>query len=210
MSPPPLPPDPYAEYPDWPPPRDGRHRHAAIAVWVSSSLLLLCSLCCVGIFTAVGFVSMDQLRQADEAGQIPAETWDEIGKAQSYMPVIAAATAVFTVLPAVVMIVLGFGVNRGKRGATVTAMVLSIAALVVIGLLFLLSLLGSVSQGGVDICGLLPMLVLGGCLVWCIVALKGALSGSRYHDGGDYPMPGGGPGHATRGARDDDPWENSL
>lgn len=203
-----LPSEPYPPYPEMPPPRGGRHRRAAIAVWVSASLLLLGSVCCVGLFAAMGLVPLHELRSAEGMEQVPAETWDEFERARPYLPVVAAVVGLFTVLPAAALLILGFPVARGRRGATMAAFILSIAALVVLGILMLVTLLGSVTSGGGNICGLIPILALVGGMVWCVVTLKAALAGAGFD-----PVAHSDPAHRHSGGQyspDDDPWEHSL
>lgn len=214
MAPPPLPPDPYAAYPGAPGPPNNAGLKAAVAVWVTFGIFLLFSTCCVGGIAAIGFLPLDQLKQADESGAMTQEMWDEFGNVQQYMPVAAAVIALFTLVPSVVMLVLGFSVKNGSRGATITAMVISILGLVGVGLMFLGSLFNMVTTGQFDICGLSLFLGLAACFVWCILSLKAALSANPpnagYPSGAFTPMhQHGTPSQPTR-SPDDDPWENSL
>jgi len=215
MSPPPLSPDPYASYP---PAGPGGHRaglRAAVAVWVSAGLLLLFSTCCVGVIAMVGVLPMDQLRQADQSGQVPAEMWDQLGQAQPYIPLVAGGLALVTVLPAVVLLILGFSVKTGKRGATLAALVLSIVALAGVGLFAVLSAVGSLQSGQIDICSLSLFGGLAACLGWSVVSLKKALAVASDPGSGDVFQPmhqHHGPQNFRGDGRsvDDDPWENSL
>lgn len=227
MSPPPLPPDPYATYPASAPgggPAGRAGLRAAIAMWVTSSLFLIFSTCCVGGIAIMGAVPLDQIKQEmGESDQIPAEMWDQIGQVQPFMPVVAAVLALFTVLPAIVMLVLGFWVKNGSRGATITAMVFSIIALVGVGLMLLGSVASMVTTGQFDLCGTSLFMGLAAGFVWCVLSLKKALAQTRPRGDVFQPMhqhptpaPGspGSPGNRVPGnygrSPDDDPWENSL
>ncbi|MEM6855865.1 MAG: hypothetical protein AAF593_15765 [Planctomycetota bacterium] len=221
MHPPPLPPDPYAVYPEVQPGEGRAGLQAAIAVWVTSGLFFLLSTCCVFGIVMLGVLPMDQLQQADETGQL-ADMWDEISQVRPYMPVVGAVLALFTVLPAAVMFVLGFWVKGGSRGATITALIISIIGLVAVGLMLLLTVVGMVTSGQIDLCSVTLFLGLAGCFVWCVLSLKQALSqtsprGDVFQPMHQHPAPG--PGSQTPGGQsaggyrrspDDDPWENSL
>lgn len=212
MSPPPLPPDPYASYPSAVPGSGRAALRASIAVWVSASLLLLFSTCCVGSIAMLGLMPLDQLKQADRSGQVPTEMWDQIGQVQPYIPVIAAGLALITVLPAIVMLVLGFSVKKGKRGATMITFVLSIIALVGVGLFVLMALVGGLTSGQVDLCSLSLFVGLAACMVWCVLSLKKALAeaGPRVEGDTFQPMHQHANPASPRRSVDDDPWENSL
>lgn len=212
MSPPPLPPDPYASYPPALPGESRAGLRAAVAVWVSAGLLLVFSTCCVGSLAMVGLMPLDQLKQADQSGQVPAEMWDQIGQAQAYIPLVAGLLALVTVVPAIVMLVLGFSIKSGKRGATLTALILSIVALVGVGLMLLLAVFGSLQSGQIDICSLSLFGGLAACLVWCVTSLKKALAEAGPSFAGDVfqPMHQHPDRSSPRRSLDDDPWENSL
>lgn len=216
MSPPPLPPDPYATYPAVAPHGGRAGLRAAIAVWVTSSLFLIFSTCCVGGIAIMGAVPLDQIKQEmGESDQIPAEVWDQIGQVQPFMPVVAAVMALLTVLPAIVMLVLGFWIKSGSRGATITAMIISIIALAGVGLMLLGSVASMVTTGQFDICGMSLFMGLAASFVWCVLSLKKALAEARprgdvFQPMHQHPTPGS-PASGNYGrSPDDDPWENSL
>lgn len=215
--PPPYPPipDPYADDPGVPyVMHDPRCRRAAVAVWVSAGLMLLGSICCVGVMGAMGVVPLDEFRAAEGMQDVPDELWDDFATARPYLPAMAIVTALFTVLPAMALLILGFSVKRGRRGATLWAMILSIALLAMLGLTVLMVLVGFAMSGSVDVCSLLPILGLAGAMAWAVVSLKGALAATRAGGGGYSGAGHSGGGHSGGGrsgmSPDDDPWEHSL
>ena len=219
MHPPPLPPDPYAVYPEVQPGGGRAGLQAASAVGVTAGWFFLLSTCCVFGIVMLGVLPLDRLQQADETGQL-ADMWDEISQVRPYMPVVGAVLALFTVLPAAVMFVLGFWVKGGSRGATITALIISIIGLVAVGLMLLLTVVGMVSSGQIDLCSFTLFLGLAGCFVWCVLSLKQALSQTaprgdvfqpmHQHPGPGSQTPGGQSASGYRRSPDDDPWENSL
>ncbi|MEO1237532.1 MAG: hypothetical protein AAFX76_12160 [Planctomycetota bacterium] len=193
----------------------GGYRRAAIAMWVSGSLLLLGSVCCVSSVALFAVVPLDELRSMEGMDQIPAEEWEQVETAQPFLLPTAIFLAALTLLPAIVMVVLAFGVAAGKRGTTKWALGVTIVPLVVVGGMAALSLVGGGLANAV-----LP-LALAGALGWCVWALKRALDEPEPWDAGGpydpgYPgagvgSPGAGlPGAGLPGAGVDDPWERSL
>lgn len=207
MSPPPLPPNPYADYPasGAGPQREGLN--AAIAVWISATLFLILATCCSAVIGMIGVVPMDQFRQSPGAEDVPAEAWDQIATIQPYAAVIAIVLALLTVVPALAMIILGFSVKSSKRGATIVTLILACLALLIMGLMFLITVINMVTSGAIDICSLSLFGGMTGCWVWCVLSLKKALSVT-----GQIVTDGINPGYGTNYGRsgDDDPWENSL
>ncbi|MEM7626446.1 MAG: hypothetical protein AAF333_12690 [Planctomycetota bacterium] len=180
------------------------YSRAAVAVWTSAGLLLIFSVCCVSLITMLAVIPVGELKQMDEAGDVSAEDWNQLAQAQPYMPAMALATAVFTILPAVALIVLGFYVRGGRRGAAVTAQVICWVPFGLVILQVVLSLPSVPTAGAAGILGLLPSLALGGVLFWAIKSLRQAQRTPA-------PAAYGTPGTPPRGVSpDDDPWEHLL
>ena len=88
------------------------YRRAARAVWIAGGFVLLLSGCCV---TSVGISSQlpaDEFAKAvDPAGRISPTVLPQL---QSMMLTVAVTIGVLTVLPAAVLMWLGFGVRDGR------------------------------------------------------------------------------------------------
>lgn len=183
------------------------HSHyprAALAVWVSAGLLLVLSVCCVGGMTMLAVVPLNDLKQMEGMEEVPAETWKQMEQAQPQMAGKAVAAAFTTLLPALTLLVLGFFVRNGRRGATITAQVLCWIVLTLLTLNLVFSLPAMTTAGVAGVLGLLTALALGGVLFWAIKSLRLALRS---------PAPGAADAfdHPPRvGSPDDDPWEHLL
>lgn len=213
MAPPPLPPDPYANYPGIPgAPQNRAGVTASLAVWISAALLLISSTCCACVMGSMGVMPLDELKQSAGSEDIPPELWDQIGASQPYLATVGVVVTVLLVVPAVVMLVLGFGVRQGRRGPTLAALGLAIGAAIVHGALTIAWVVVMLRMGLIDVCSLGLLLLIEASLVWCILSLKKALTqiDPVYGNQAFAPMhQHGTPSQPTR-PYDDDPWENSL
>jgi hypothetical protein len=182
-------------------PAESIHRRAALFTWISGVVLLLLSTCCVGSMLALAAMPLDEVRQMDREGQLPAEAWDQLKQIKPYLPTAAAVLAVVGILPAAALIVLGFGVRRGKRGMTTAAWVIAWVALGLTGLNLLLSLPAVATTGASGLINLLPSVALAALLWWTVRWLAAARAVEIDPDAWDAPdAPGDGV----------DPWDRGY
>ncbi|MEL7087076.1 MAG: hypothetical protein AAGL98_01315, partial [Planctomycetota bacterium] len=154
------------------------------------------------VMTMLAAVPIGEMKRMEGMEDVPAETWKQMGQIQPYMAGAAVATTVLTVLPAAALLVLGFFVRRGRRGAAVAAQVLCWIPFGLVIVNLVLSLPAVATTGVAGVLGLLPSLALGGVLLWAIKSLRAALRSPDPDDAFDHP-----PRH---GSPDDDPWEHLL
>jgi hypothetical protein len=171
---------------------DSASRRAAVAVWVSGAVVLLISACGLASMAAMIATPAGELRQLDEAGQVPAETWAELEQLRPFLPTAAALLGGLVTLPALALIALGFGVRRGHPTAMRAASILLWVMLSFVGLNLVLSLPAALSGG---VLNLLPILAVSGLLWWCIRVLRQAKAA--------------GATDTTQARLDLDPWETS-
>ena len=184
------------------------HARAAVAVWVSAGLLFVLSVCCAGMFGMLGAIPIGELKQMDEAGEVPPEMWDQLAEAQPHMPAVAVGLAVVTMLPAIALLILGFYVRGGRRGAMIAAQAICWVPFGLLVIYVLLSLPAVATTGVAGVVGLLPSLAVGGVLFWAIRSLRYALRSPVSAPGSPDALP---PQVHRRGnSPDDDPWEHLL
>ncbi len=171
-------------------------RRAGRVVWIAAGVLLLGSMCCVSSFAVLGFTSLDQLRAQDTDGNVPAEAWEEMARLRPYFPVVAGVIALLTLLPAAVLLVLGFSIRRGSRGAMRAAYYVTAIPLGTLALMLVLMLLGIATQGAAALFNALPVMALVALLLWAFITLRRTLNAPA------EPLPYGDDGG--------DPWEHSL
>ena len=130
------------------------YRSASTAVWLAAGLVFLLSSCCVTGMAQLARVSPGQFASTvDPGGQLPAGTLPQL---QAVMVPAAALLGVLTVVPAGVLLWLGFGVRQGRERALWHARWLTTALLWLAGLSTVLALPMLLSGG---LAGLLNFLL---------------------------------------------------
>lgn len=158
---------------------------SAVLVWITGAA-------CVGLFglCSAATLLIAILEPAEVMSQLPAEQIEAMRVGLWVMPV---CMSVVFVLPGLVLVVLGFGIRAGKRGAIVSAIAILWAQAALLGLILVLNLVGTVLTG--DLVGLLFNLVIFGAMLALIVATALKLHATR---------PGG------PQANPDEPWNSHL
>lgn len=158
---------------------------SAILVWITGAA-------CVGLFglCSVATLLIAILEPAEVMSQLPAEQIEAMRIGFWVMPI---CMSVLFVLPGLVLVVLGFGVRAGKRGAIVSAISILWTQAALLGLILTLNLAATLLTG--DLVGLLFNLVIFGAMLALIVATALRLHATR---------PGG-----SR-ANPDEPWNSHL
>jgi hypothetical protein len=171
MSQYPYPPSPYQQ-PQYTPPAGagydpahqllGPARNAGLLSIIVGGLLIVCGAGCIGIGALVPF---DQVRAEQPAlfEQFDAQFGED---SANMMKWILITMGIITVVPAVLMIILGIFARRGGLGPIVTLMVLTI--LMLLG--GVAQLVGSLLQGGGD-----PNTLIGTCIMVIPLALLAVL-----------------------------------
>ena len=210
MPPPPLPPDPYGDYYGTSPVLSGSRQSliAAISTWISGVLLLLLSTCCVSSLVYVSTFSVDQLQQIFATEDLPEDYWENYSSFKSSLPVIIGLVAILTVIPSILLLILGFGVKKNNRLATVCSLIITSLALLIFGLFSVAGFFSVLATGQRDWSPILVMLLLCVILLWSVTALiKSLTQANRMTSSHQYAHV------ATENMNrspDDDPWENSL
>lgn len=152
---------------------------AAVAVWVAGAVQLLMFGCCgLGMFAA-GSVPPEEFQKLLSESLPP----DQMEALAPHLPALQTATFIVSifiglllVLPALVMLYLGFGVRRGHRGKMLAAQIIATVTAAVAALLLLVMLLQAVSLGALG-SAIFNLALMGGLLavlIWAIIATRRA------------------------------------
>ncbi|QDU33421.1 hypothetical protein KS4_14670 [Poriferisphaera corsica] len=179
---------------------------AAVLMWVTSGVTTLMYGCCSALIVAVANVPIEQVNQffEEQKAQAPDEAYvtaltqlqDQYPSFQPWLPWVAVIMFLLIVLPALLTIVLSFGVRKGSRGATIGAMVCCIELVGVFGFLCISSLLTSQLSNLVII---LPIVV--GYAMSAVYLSRALRDGGRYIDG---------QGGEGRDGFTTDPWNQQM
>lgn len=153
----------------------GAARHAAIAVWVTAAVQAVLFGCCAVLFVAVGMLPEDMMRQ-ELADEMTEQQVDQLVQSQAALRISALVLTLVMFLPALALLMTGFGVRRRSATAIRTARIILLLQAVVVAGGLVVYVFGGLTSGDLA-AACLSVLLLGGTLgliVWAIRALGAA------------------------------------
>lgn len=145
-------------------------RHAALMLWVTGGLEVLMFGFCSAAAMAIGLMPADQLRKLASAQKVNTAQFKELLKNQNALLPDAVIMFVLLVLPAMLLIWLGFGVRRGKPMANKIARIILYIQILVVAMVIVSSFL---TGGGASI--FMVFVVFGSLLVMLIATARACL-----------------------------------
>lgn len=144
----------------------GTHTQAAILVWILGSLQILLGGCLSMVVAALAVTPLDELLT-----HLTPVQREVIEKVHPSLPIAAVLLLLFTVVPGVTYLVLGFFVRLGHRISTRLTLGLAIAQAGLLVLVLAINMLGSIiSRDPLSIVG--SLIIYGGLLAYLIVVIR--------------------------------------
>ncbi len=161
---------------DAPTPSGEAARRASLFLWIAGGIEVLAFGCCSALLGVYSAMPLSMIQQA-MAGQ-PQQMRDQFEQVHPYFLHLAAGALILGFFPGLLLVLLGFAVRSGHRGATIVALVLAITQALVVAVLLLNAVIGGLMVGD-PMSVTLAVLVVGSPLALLALAIRWLLAAMR-------------------------------